>query len=42
MCLKAADQAFTKEDLVIPDDVKAKLNNLQGVYLATCFQVITL
>ena len=39
MCLKAADESFKGGDLAIPDDVKAKLNNLQKVYLATCFQV---
>ena len=39
MCLKAADPFFKGTDLVIPDDVKGQLSNLQEVYLATCFQV---
>ena len=38
-CLKEADSAFTgDQDLVIPDEVKIKLNNFQKVYLITCFK----
>lgn len=38
-CLKAADSAFTgDQDLVIPDEIKIKLNNFQKVYLISCFK----
>ena len=38
-CIKKADSTFNGVDLVIPDEVKSKLNDLQRMYLATCFQV---
>ena len=38
-CLRAADSTFTgDQDLVIPDEVKIKLNNFQNVYLIYCFK----
>ena len=37
MCLKAADPVFKGTDLLIPDEIKGRLSNLQKVYLATCF-----
>jgi len=39
MCLKAADPSFKGGDLVISDEVKVQLTNLQRLYLVTCFQV---
>ena len=39
-CIKAADCTFTgDQDLIVPDDVKIRLNGYQKVYLLSCFKV---
>ena len=38
VCLMKADLAFSGAKLVVPDDLRDKLNPFQKVYLATCLQ----
>lgn len=39
-CLKAADSTFIGDhDLVVPDDVKIRLNDYQKLYLISCFKL---
>ena len=38
-CIVKADASFTGPKLVIPPDVKVKLNEYQKVYLCTCLEV---
>ena len=39
VCLMKADPAFNGAKLVVPDDLRDKLNPFQKVYLATCLEL---
>ena len=39
VCLMKADPAFSGAKLVVPDDLRDKLNPFQKVYIATCLEL---